>query len=140
MGGIKPEANAMADSTNRMHSIAPLFKVADVVKAAAYYRDALGFDYEQIWGEPPCFCMPTRDGQIFMLSEAASPKEVSPNGSDGETWDAYVWVDDADALFEEFKANGAKLAYEPTDRPFYGNREFAVRDIDGYVIAFAHSL
>jgi hypothetical protein len=26
------------------------------------------------------------------------------------------------------------------DRPYYGNREFAIRDLDGYVIAFAHDI
>ena len=43
--------------------------VADVVAAAGYYRDRLGFAFERFWGEPPCFCMPHRDGHIVMLSQ-----------------------------------------------------------------------
>ncbi len=130
----------MPEKPRRIRGIAPLCKVADVARSAAYYREVLGFDYNRIWGEPPCFCMPQRDGQIFMLSEAADPEDIKPNGRDGETWDAYVWVDDADALFEEVQAKGAVVIYPPTDRPFYGNREFAIADPDGYLIAFAHGM
>jgi hypothetical protein len=31
-------------------AIAPLFFVADVAKAAEFYRDVLGFAFERIWG------------------------------------------------------------------------------------------
>ena len=60
--------------------------------------------------------------------------------ADGKSWDAYIWVHDVDVLFADFKAKGARVVYEPTDRPFYGNREFAISDLDGYVIAFAHDI
>jgi uncharacterized glyoxalase superfamily protein PhnB len=120
--------------------IAPLFFVADVTKAAAYYRDVLGFTFDKIWGEQPHFCMPNRDGLTVMLSEVDDKTRIQPNGSDGYSWDAYVWVRDADALFAAFSANGATIVYAPEDRDYYGNREFAVRDLDGYVIAFAHSI
>lgn len=120
--------------------IAPMFLVADVTKAADYYREMLGFTVSGIWGEPPCFCMPQRDNMTVMLSEVDDKTRIRPNGSDGESWDAYVWVLDADALFAEFKATGARIAYEPIDRDFYGNREFAVYDLDGHMIAFAHDI
>lgn len=119
---------------------APMFFVRDVTKAADFYRDVLGFKYQEIWGHPPCFAMPHRDGFIFMLSQVDDPSRVLPNGADGKSWDAYVWVLDADALFEELKAKGAEIVHEPVDRPFYGNREFAIKDLDGYIIAFAHDI
>jgi len=56
-----------------------------------------------------------------------------------EDWVAYVWTEDADALYEEFKAAGADLICPPEDKP-YNNREFEVRLPDGRVLAFAHSL
>ena len=120
--------------------VAPMFFVADVQRASDHYRDVLGFHYEQIWGEPPCFSMPSRDGLIVMLSQVADKTRVRPNGADGESWDAYFWVQDADRLFGEFVAKGARVAYAPVDRPFYGNREFAVHDLDGYLLAFAHDI
>jgi uncharacterized glyoxalase superfamily protein PhnB len=116
--------------------IAPYFLVRDVVKAAEYYRDALGFGYTQFWGEPACFCMPQRDGLTIMLSQASDASVVRPNSKvRAETWDAYVWVKDADALYAEVKARGAIIAYDPHLQD-YGNREFGVLDCDGYVLAF----
>ena len=120
--------------------VAPLFLVADVTKAAAHYRDVFGFHFEQIWGEPPCFAMPARDGLIVMLSQTNDRARIAPHGSDGRTWDAYFWVRDADQLFAEFVSKGARVAYPPCDQEFYGNREFAVFDADGYCLAFAHDL
>jgi uncharacterized glyoxalase superfamily protein PhnB len=121
-------------------AIAPLFFVADVVKAAAYYRDVLGFGFERIWGDPPCFCMPHLNGLTIMLQEPDDKTRIRPNGADGCSWDAYVWVRDADTLFATFQANGADVVHAPVDRDYYGNREFAVRDPDGYIIAFAHGI
>ena len=125
----------------QLKGVAPLFLVRDVAASAAYYRDVLGFAYDKIWGD--CFCMPHRDGLIFMLSQVCQPEQVRPNGAitgESDQWDAYVWVSDADELFEEFTSRGAKVVYPPIDRELYGNREFAVRDLDGYVIAFAHDI
>ena len=36
---------------------APVLLVADVEAAANYYRDQLGFRYDQLWGDPPGFCI-----------------------------------------------------------------------------------
>lgn len=116
--------------------VAPYFKVKDIARAAAFYRDVLGFSWLKLWGEPPCFCMPKRDGLILMLSQAEEPGQVRPHGSDGESWDAYFWVKDAEALFAEFKAKDAPIAYAPTIRTYYNMKEFAVKDLDGHVLAF----
>jgi catechol 2,3-dioxygenase-like lactoylglutathione lyase family enzyme len=118
--------------------IAPYFFVRDVVKAAGYYRDVLGFSYTRFWGEPPCFCMPSRDGVVIMLSQVHDAAIIRPNAKarGDESWDAYIWVQDADALCAEFKPRGAIIAYEPSLQQEYGNREFAVRDLDGYLLAF----
>jgi uncharacterized glyoxalase superfamily protein PhnB len=124
-------------SEKQLLGIGPYFFVRDVVKAAEYYRDALGFSYPRFWGEPACFCMPRRDGVTILLSQAHAPI-IRPNAMarrDG-SWDAYVWVRDADALFAEVKPRGAIIAYEPVLQEEYGNREFGVRDLDGYLLAF----
>jgi catechol 2,3-dioxygenase-like lactoylglutathione lyase family enzyme len=117
-------------------SVAPFFYVSDVVKAAEYYRDMLGFKYERYWGDPPEFCMPDRDGQIVMLSQNKEKGAIRPNGVVREgTWDAYFWVRDADTLYEEFKRKGAVLLAGPMVRS-YEQKEFVVGDLDGYVLCF----
>ncbi|OLC84592.1 MAG: hypothetical protein AUH66_00495 [Acidobacteria bacterium 13_1_40CM_4_57_6] len=130
-----PTAPAIA---KQLLGIAPYFLVRDVVKAAEYYRDALGFSYLQFWGVPPSFCMPRRDGLIIMLSQTQDASIIRPNAKArrDESWDAYVWVKDADALYAEVKPRGAIIAYDPVLQEEYGNREFGVRDLDGYLLAF----
>ena len=130
---------------------APCFAVADVRKSAEYYRDKLGFSYDRIWGEPPSFCMPKRDGLIIMLAQIEDPDDVRSNtavvsvshGHDGEDdhahylpWDAYIWCNDADELFDELRSAGATVHYEPRIERLYEMKEFAIKDLDGYVIAF----
>ena len=122
----------------QLFGIAPYFFVRDVVKAAEYYRDALGFTYPQFWGVPPTFCMPRRDGVTVMLSQTQNTSIIRPNAKarGDESWDAYIWVKDADALYAEVAPRGAIIAYKPALQEEYGNREFGVRDLDGYLLAF----
>ena len=122
-------------------AIAPLFLVDDVVATAAYYRDKLGFRYERFWGEPPAFCMVHRRGIVIMLSQAR-PGLMRPNQrADPEegVWDAYLWVDDADALHAEFTARGVAIARGLCDQP-YGNRDFDIEDCNGYRLCFGHDI
>jgi predicted enzyme related to lactoylglutathione lyase len=123
-------------------SAAPYFIVDDVVSTANFYRDKLGFHYERFWGEPPCFCMVGRGGIIIMLSQLAKTGVMRPNrlvDPNGEAWDAYVWVENADALCDEFKAKGVKIAREVCNQP-YGNRDFDVEDCNGYRLCFGQDI
>ena len=124
----------------RLRHVAPLFYVRDVVAATEYYVRALGFTQPPYWGDPPEFAMPARDGVTFMLKRARNGDPIRSNnpdtGAHGGPWDAYVWVDDARTLHSEMAAAGADVAYGPSLQREYGNWEFAVRDRDGYLIAF----
>jgi uncharacterized glyoxalase superfamily protein PhnB len=123
----------------QLYGVAPTFFVADVVKAAAYYEEKLGFKSAMLWGKPPVFAIPRRDELSVMISQK-DRAWIHPNGAHPETMDAYFWVRDADALYAEFKAKGADVISSPRDETSYGMREFAVRDLDGYVLIFAHDI
>lgn len=121
-------------------SIAPYFIVGDVVASANHYRDVLGFEYERFWGDPPASCMVRRAGIIIMLSQVEPSVPPQPNSRidpEGQAWDAYIWVSDADALHAEFQQRGANIARAVCDQP-YGCRDFDVRDLDGYLLCFGH--
>jgi len=123
-------------------SIAPYFIVDDVVATANFYRDKLGFHYGRFWGEPPAFCMVKRNGILIMLSRLETTGVMRPNRlalEDGDAWDAYIWVENADALHEEFKAKGVTIARDLCDQP-YGNRDFEVEDCNGYRLCFGHDI
>ena len=119
---------------------APILLVKDVVASANYYRDKVGFNYDRIWGEPPCFCILYRDGIHLMLSEVNDEKYVVPHYKAVKNmWNVYFWVNDADALYDELKSLGAIIDYDLCDQP-YGCREFGIQDIDGYDIAFGQDI
>jgi catechol 2,3-dioxygenase-like lactoylglutathione lyase family enzyme len=124
-------------------AVAPYFTVPDVVRSAEYYRDVLGFSFERFWGDPPSFCMVHRRGVVIMLSQLGLQTTLArPNAQidpEASAWDAYVWVDDADALLAELEATGARIVRGICDQP-YGCRDFDVEDLDGYRICFGHDL
>lgn len=118
--------------TNKLLGSAPLFFVTDIQKSVDYYCNVLGFTNTGLWGEPAFFSMPRRDNMIVMLQETES-KQVNNNE---KSWDAYFWVDDADALFKEFTDKGVIVDYPPEHKEAYGCYEFAIKDPDGYTLAF----
>lgn len=123
-------------------TVAPYFIVDDVVATANFYRQKLGFHYQRLWGDPPSFCMVKRGGITIMLSQLPNKGGMRPNrlaDPEGEAWDAYVWVDDADALYNELTEKGVKIARGICDQP-YGNRDFDVEDCNGYRLCFGHDI
>ena len=125
-------------------SIAPYFLVDDVIASANYYRDKLGFRYDRFWGEPPEFCMVHRRGITIMLKQRdpGTPLRSGPNRlSDPEDshWDAYIWVEDAPQLYQEFQSKGVKIA-RPLCEQEYGNIDFDVEDLNGYRLCFGSDL
>ena len=85
-----------------LQGIAPYFIVDDVVKSALWYRDTLGFGFNRLWGEPPCFVMVQRDGLVLMLSQLPVKGKMRPNHKvhPEACWDAYIWVNKVDALYK----------------------------------------
>lgn len=112
----------------------------DVVAAANYYRDQLGFSYNRFWGEPPCFVILHREGCCVMLRQTDNPDHVVPNWKrQDQLWNLYIWVDDVDAVYAEMKQRGAVIDYELGLKP-YGNKEFGVQDLDGHDIAIGQEV
>lgn len=56
-----------------------------------------------------------------------------------EAWDCYIWVQDADQLYEEFKAKHVSIL-KPIQDTEYGNRDFEIEDIVGYILCFGHTI
>jgi uncharacterized glyoxalase superfamily protein PhnB len=114
--------------------------VKDVVRAAKYYVDKLGFRVPQFWGEPPCFCIARFGEAGVMLSEPHEPLTILPNWSqDSFSWDVHVLVDDAKAHYEFCRERGATILIELREAP-YQMLEFVVQDADGYAICFGQNL
>jgi uncharacterized glyoxalase superfamily protein PhnB len=66
-------------------------------------------------------------------------KIASPDKYSDELLDAYVLIDDADALYAEYATRGVEFARTLGNMP-WGSREFVVKDRDGRLIAFGANL
>jgi uncharacterized glyoxalase superfamily protein PhnB len=116
----------------RMKEYRPIFISKNREQAFEYYKK-LGFECNHYTG-----FMDRDDLKLTLHQLDDTAASIAPNHQvDGWSWDLYVWVDDADALYQEFVDNGAIIHYPPKDPIEYRMREFAIRDLDGYVIAFA---
>src|SRR5471030_2879426 len=112
---------------------APFLLVDDVVKAAEYYRDVLGFELSRYFGDPPGFIIVRRNSARIMLRQSQTHPALLTNTSKvKEALDLYVWVSDVAALADELRQRGARIVNEPELED--GRREMLVKDLDGYLI------
>lgn len=126
-------------SAAQIRDATPVLLVKDVVKAAAYYADKLGFKSERFWGEPSSFTIMHRDRVLIMLNQVDAGVTFRPNGDYDGRFSIYIDTSDADALHAEFQANGADIVCPPEDQP-YMMREFQVRDLDGHLLGCGHDI
>lgn len=119
--------------------VSPVLLVADLDRAVEYYRDRLGFDCE-VYGDPPNFAAASRDSATILLALAPHSARLVPHWKIVENmWNAYIRVDDVDAVYAEVQERGAGIDYTIYDAP-HGFREFGVQDPDGHDIAFGQPL
>ena len=81
-----------------IRQIAPLFFTMDIPGTLAYYKDKLGFECLGTWQDPPVYAIVARD-QHAIHFRCAEPPTANPNKYSDELLDAYVFIEDADALY-----------------------------------------
>lgn len=121
-----------------IRQIVPLFFTLDIPKTLEYYREKLGFACLGTWQDPPVYAIVARDQQAIHF-RCAAPPTANPEKYEEELLDAYLHVDDADALHAEYAAKGVEFVRELGNMP-WNSREFVVRDCDGRLLAFGASL
>lgn len=125
----------LAGNAQAAYLLAPILAVPDVLAAAEYYCDKLGFTISFLYGDPPTHAGIhrgewTSEGAHIQLSLTDRP--LSPKPPVG----FFVFMgEDVDGLFEQYRAAGVHIEREPTDEP-WGMREFAIRDCNGYLLRF----
>lgn len=118
-------------------AISPSFVVSDVDRTIAFYRDKLGFETRyQDPPENPFFAIIGRDGaQIFIKSEGGITPVPNSTRHRHLRLDAFVYVEDPDALATDFADHGAEFS-NPLKDTSDGLRGFEIRDPDGYILFF----
>ncbi|MGA7584972.1 MAG: VOC family protein [Rouxiella badensis] len=114
-------------STASLQSFSFVLAVPDLKTSVAYFRDALGFSLA--WPEGGGWQQVQRGGVRIMLGHC--PEAIRPSATGDHSYFGYLNVDDVDALYDEFTANGAIILQPPTDRP-HGMRELTVATPDGH--------
>ncbi|HYK36254.1 VOC family protein [Alloacidobacterium sp.] len=121
-----------------IRQIAPQFFTRDIPGTVAYYKDKLGFECLGTWQDPPVYAIVARDQRAIHL-RCAEPPTANPDKYEDELLDAYLNIEDADALYAEYAANGVEFTRELDNMP-WGSREFVVKDCDGRLLAFGSNL
>ena len=122
--------------TAEFKSVAPSFVVADVIATAEYYREVLGFEILGYFGEPTVFAMVARGGVEIHFGKADAEPQRSNLELRKISSDAYIWVNDVEALFQELTASGADIIDGPIRR-IYNCLELEVRDCNGFKLVFS---
>ena len=120
---------------------APVLGVRSVAEAVDYFERVLGFECPGglfgAEGEPPVYAVMRRDGCEVHLQIRRRTVFAEERGSfEG---DAYLFVEDLDALYKELQGRGASVLRPPMDEP-YGLRDCTIETPDGHRLSFAQRL
>jgi len=106
--------------------------VTDIPIAVDFYVKKLGFCLAFTDGDPPTFAG-VNLGNVQIFLQKGTPRPTDDASA------VYFVVGNADQLYEFHRANGVEIAQAIGDRP-YAIRDYIVRDLYGYHLAFGHRL
>ena len=119
--------------------VSPVLLVADLQRSVDHFSNRLGFECH-VFGDPPNFATAARDAAVILIALSDQPERLVPHWQIvDKMWDAYIRVDEVDAIYAEVQQRGAGIDCTIYDAP-HGFREFGVQDPDGHDIAFGQRL
>lgn len=119
--------------------IAPIFLARDMELNISFWQEKVGFSVER-FGDPADFAILWRGSARIMLASTDTKSELVPNWKIEEKMsNAFIWVDDAKAMYEELIDRGAPIDWELYKAP-WGGLEFGIQDPEGRDIAIGQIL
>lgn len=120
--------------------LTPNLLVANVERSLAFYVDTLGFARGMTVPDasPFVFASVTSGAVEIFFNDAATATREYPafaNRPIGATGTLFIEMEGVNALHD--RLNGSVKIVMPLVTQFYGMREFAIEDPDGYIITFA---
>lgn len=124
---------------HQFHGVQPVLPVADVTRAARYFRDVLGFEIDFIAGEPPSYARVKKGAErrhgdpVYLRLWQCGAAPVG-----GQSWKGEIVIHvghDVDGLHAAYVKRGVDIV-EPLASQPWGLREFALREPDGHVLRF----
>jgi len=126
-----------ASAGPRLTSFAPQLLVDDLPRAVAYYRDILGFRFDEPWGG--FYAVGARDGLELHLKEAPKTQADRSHRRDHEHLDVYAGVADIDAFYSQCVEKGVTIL-KPLAPTAWGTKDFYLVDPEGYILGFGKVL
>src|SRR5262249_20338974 len=116
----------------KLEDVRPILVVNDMEETILFYRDVLGFE-----------CVSRVEGWAALRKDQVElmislPNAHEPFAKPMLTGSIYFNTSDVDALWEKIK-DKARVVY-PIENFFYGMREFAIRDNNGYILQFGQEI
>lgn len=125
----------MSEAPKTLSYIAPVFRVANIARSLAFYRDQLGFAVTFVF-EGFYAGVSRDDCHIHLKHSPPTPRDQKAFEQD-EHIDVSIGALNAAELSASFAAAGVPFVIPLRQMP-YGS-EFYVRDPDGYVLGFVQS-
>lgn len=116
----------------KLESVRPVLAVNNIDDTIRFYRDVLGFECANRMDGWAALC---RDNVELMIS---LPNAHEPFEKPTLTGSIYFNTSDVDGLWEQIK-DKSNIVY-PIENFFYGMREFAIRDNNGYILQFGQEI
>ncbi len=130
------DANAHTLHKASLAAAEPQLFVSDIAASCEYYTKQLGFTVAFTYGEPLFYAQVFRDGARLNLRHLDAPPFDPALRDREQLLSATIALDDAEALFLEYRAADVVFAQPLRTEP-WGARTFIVRDPDGNLILFA---
>lgn len=121
----------------RIHSTVPVINTDDIVKSLKYYQDVLGFTFDFKYGEPVVYAGVNSGAAELYFTH--NPDFVRVLREEKIHSDVFIWVTDADNLYNLHVRNGAEVIEPISDRP-WGARQYVVKEPNGYYLKFAQPI
>ena len=120
----------------RYKALVPQLVVPDVVMAAEFYRDKLGFELLGYFLDPPVYAMLRRDDvEIHFGKGDGLETKTNESLRRGLGHDIYIIVSDIEGVFRELTEAGVEIVEGPIKR-VYGSIEVTAKDCFGFTIVF----
>ena len=118
--------------TMKLENVRPMLAVNSIDDTILFYRNVLGFE-----------CISRMEGWASLRKDSVEimislPSAHEPFEKPTFTGSLYFNSSDVDALWVEIK-DKARVVY-PIENFFYGMREFAIRDNNGYILQFGQEI
>lgn len=128
----------------QLKKLTPNLVVRDVAASLNFYRTVLGFQPGfTVPDDPPYVFGSVTSGavEIFFNDQKAVAEDYPALGAKpiGGSLTLFIEVDGIEEIFNKVQQQGLKITMAMKDQ-FYGMREFAFEDPEGWVITFAQRI